>query len=332
MIPSKPRAAAAAFLIAAAGCGSSSSGGIDTSTPAAYESAIVQVLNQSFKDCYGSIADVYSASSAAATAAQAQAEIAALKATFDPAAAATCISGLQAQGCWAMVLPVPAACHQVFTGTAGAGGVCIGDEECATGLHCSASSSPGACSSGTCAAYALLGQSCASAACTPGTTCNASRVCVAIQLVGAGAACDNNTTVCDRGFYCASGACATLPAQGASCATSHVCAVGLGCAADGTCQPFSKLGASCGGSSQGPCGLPPFSGMDCSASNVCTALVAAQGGSCSASVQCVSGTTCDGTTNTCVPLLGAGAACTANAQCWSRTCSSGACTSPICGP
>ncbi len=327
--------ALSAVLPALTACGSSSGGGLATSTAAGYGAALLQLDEQWVATCAGGGQGQQPsiAISGAIEGAQLQAIVTAGKATYDAANGAACIAAAQALGCWLDALPPPPACAQVFTGASPVGGACVVSEECVPGAHCTANASPASgCTAGVCVAYALAGQGCAGAECAPGTTCGSGSVCVARTEVAAGGACGATGTYCAQGTYCGPASTCVAPTpRGGACGSGIACAFGLGCAPDGTCQPYVAAGGACGGASQGPCGAPFLSAMSC-ASGVCTTSYAAPGAACSATLPCLEEYTCDATSSTCVARLAGGAACAADAQCQSSLCTGGLCASPICPP
>ena len=310
-----------AVALVAAGCGSSSSGGTNTSTPSAYVTAADTIQSTLAQTCFGYPPGFFAANFNFPMGQQYQVIIDSGKASFNATAAAACISAQQTAGCWQAALP-GTTCTGVFTGSVTVGGTCMSSAECVSGSYCTQNSAPGYCVSGTCQPFALPGQACNPGRCAPGLGCS-SGVCATVQYVGLGQACDNVATICKQGYRCDAGLCVAPLAAGDSC-SAGVCDYGLGCAPNNTCQSYVGLGGSCDASH--PCG----DAMTCTG-GTCALDYAQLGASC-ASLRCLPGNVCDPATTTCVPVLGAGAPCTFNTACWSGSCTAGSCTSPICSP
>ena len=98
---------------------------------------------------------------------------------------------------------------------------CITGAQCQS-RNCSAQSTNGTLSCGTCEAPIAVGQSCAGAGvCGPGAVCDyssSSPTCTTITTVSAGGSCSGAATQCDAGLVCdASRTCVAASAAGAPC-------------------------------------------------------------------------------------------------------------------
>jgi len=225
--------------------------------------------------------------------------VAAGRAEFDPAAAATCLEVLAAVTCYrAFGIGGAPGCGRVFTGTVPLGGACttptfdtLGTRECTAGTFCS------------------VGATC------PGT-------CVALPAQGGlGAVCERGVLGCDADHYCREGVCAALLGPGVACASIYECQVGLICGPDAglvnVCVDPSTVVAP-----GGPCLAGP--GVDsCPAELVCICddcLVAgtcvrpaAIGAACSSTAPCGQSARCvDGT---CRPIAMPEGDCSTGAVC-----------------
>lgn len=185
--------------------------------------------------------------------------------------------------------PSPTACDEVFVGQVPNGDSCIMDRECANGYCAIGTVCPG-----SCAPFLAVGASCGAArtaaACGPGNVCGwngSDHVCVASTPAGgAGEACSNGFPRCAMGYYCLSGVCTPLVAEGGACTTPHTlalllgdeaCEAGLACGSDSRCHPIAGLGESCATASCAlgfycsaathTCAAPPGLGQDCSDAN-----------------------------------------------------------------
>jgi hypothetical protein len=212
-------------------------------------------------------------------------EITAGRVAYNATQASACAAALGSLTCSLFSSDTPAACASVLTGTVASGGACYLDEDCATGVcNSTASTCPG-----TCQAYAQLNQSCATATCAPGLSCDA-LICKAESAVG-------GPCPCQTGLWCdssgASPVCKAALALGASCSTaSDQCNALTKCAGTpATCQSFVGLGASC------TAGSSPFDSL------------------------CGIGYLCSSVTNKCVSFPKLGEACgTSNPVCIASYC------------
>jgi len=214
--------------------------------------------------------------------------------TFDPAAAARCLSALGSAPCTAnaVLTPVPD-CEAVFAPVVAVGSQCFSSGECVGG-YCDA---PDSCA-GTCRAYLAAGASCTNAT-----------------------QCDPRTDFCDPG----SGSCTSLPVAGASCSGEGSCFSGLFCVVSGSntsgaCQPAGMVGD--------VCQALTLSGSTCSPDLYCDATAApavcaarlSSGSACSSDAACSDGLACIGlkldptslavtAPGRCAPLLDVGSTC-----------------------
>jgi hypothetical protein len=120
-------------------------------------------------------------------------------ATYDPVAAAACVSGIAEQECVGLTPTSPAACSRIFVGTVPLGGACLGGECAPSGSEpttCVPTVSCG-CFVGACSAVEVVapGASCVGAPnlirrCPEGTYCKPSTsTCVA--AAGLGQVCES---------------------------------------------------------------------------------------------------------------------------------------------
>ncbi len=216
--------------------------------------------------------------------------------------------------------------------SSGVGAACDTNYPCATG-YC-ATTGTAVCA--TCAAYAAVGQSCATAKCDPTASYCAAGTCAALLPMGAsctlaadcatkvcagtpktctapgalGAACNAATAPCASPNYCNAGVCAARVQAGGTCTSSSQCAAPLVCLG-GTCatEPFhaQALGAPCVASSD--CA----DGTHCSTGGVCVAAVAT-GAACGTDSDCAVGAFCslNNGSRTCVVPSGENQPCTGN--------------------
>jgi hypothetical protein len=213
-------------------------------------------------------------------------EITAGRVAYNATQASACSAALGSLTCALFTSDTPAACASVLTGTVANGAPCYIDEDCATGTcNSTASTCPG-----TCQAYAQLNQSCATASCAPGLSCDATQTCKAESAVG-------GPCPCQTGLWCdssgASPVCKAALALGASCSTANdQCNALTMCAGTpATCQSFVGLGASC------TPGSSPFDSL------------------------CGIGYLCDSVTSKCVSFPKVGEACgTSNPICIASYC------------
>lgn len=137
----------------------------------------------------------------------------------------------------------------------------------------------GSCVNGTCTAFAQQGQSCATAQCTGGLTCDTTKTCQ--PPPSKGQAC---TLTCQAPYKCISQTCADVVQEGGACPT------GVECASNLTCDPQTKT-----------CKKPTVAGAGQPCGIVQNQIVG-----------CDTGFTCKQTNSqgTCVAVKEAGAACT----------------------
>jgi hypothetical protein len=194
---------------------------------------------------------------------------------FDQAKARACLETVAPMTCTELLESghlFPTVCADAVAPKVPVGGACYS----ALGYECVAGSceiSSTACFTGsTCAPFATLGQSCATATCGPGLRCDLASVCEVaptIAILGAGGDCAPSSTVCNDGLYCATGTnlCMAQKAVGAACAVPEECRHGTYCAA-GTaiCTAWLKLGDTCV-RGEHRCGGNTY----CGASNKCLA-------------------------------------------------------------
>ena len=138
-----------------------------------------------------------------------------------------------------------------------AGAICVDSTECASGMVCAGSSSPGACTP-----YVLEGGSCSDAPCAPWLSCQ-NGTCGKPEQVGG--ACSSNPDAfdpCDTfaGILCdnVSMMCIApvVDTTNQSCADHSICAASYVCTTSGGCAPPIKEGDDCAVLS-GPACLPP---------------------------------------------------------------------------
>ena len=195
---------------------------------------------------------------------------------FDATDATACLTALQSLACDADALPN--ICSNVLRGLVATGSACNMARqlafftECQSGAICF----PGGANAcqGTCTNLALLGQSCATAACTSGEGCNLGTNTCATKG-GNGDACGPPGYVaCGQGLYCtdlvgggtcqpqhATGTC-TAQNEQIECTPPAQCVYGFNIT--GTCQPLLQPGDSC---TNGDFDCPNT--MHCAASNTC---------------------------------------------------------------
>jgi hypothetical protein len=245
---------------------------------------------------------------------QVMADVAAGKATYDGAAAATCLAAVRKDQTIACTVSAEAShlsdpsCSAIFTGTVADGGSCTSGQQCASG-SCDVSACTGAatCCAGTCDATVAnpvpLGGDCTA----PAARCAAGTFCRGVDTANGKA-----------------GTCGAVTPEGGACATGEACASGLLCVPagpntlDAVCGTAPAEGQSCNG------GVPCDAHADyCDpVTSLCTPRIAV-GGACPSSAGCVSYATCDPTTMVCVALGGLGEACQVN--CLGTLACSGTC-------
>ena len=240
--------------------------------------------------------------------------IAAGRAVYDPAQGASCQAALASLTCETLDTGLlVSSCLAALTGTVANGGTCWNDVDCAAGT---CSSSAATCPS-TCEAFATLGQSCASASCSPELVCDGT--CKVPSAAGGTCPCQPSAW-CGSGSVCAarqtSGAC--NPSNGEQCALGYVCA---GATGSETCQPYVGLGGSCAASD-----------VLCGPGYVCTAGTCASyptlGQACTGI--CL-GSYCDLVgTQTCLAPKNLGASCLFATECASGACSGSFPTAGVC--
>ncbi|MBN1771970.1 MAG: hypothetical protein JXB32_11945 [Deltaproteobacteria bacterium] len=207
--------------------------------------------------------------------------------SYDAAAAAGCLAGLQALlgDCALDDVDWPADCDRMLVGLLAAGASCESDADCVPGLECH---------SGACTDLPGNGEAClAGAYCADNLYCGNDELCHAPQ--GVGGPCPEGNEACGDDLYCdlRTSTCASYLAQGESCRHANaVCIDGLYCAVvAGTCEPLPGVGGDCADSSGA----------------------------------CAEGLYCDGAGHVCRELLADGAACTDDGQCRSDDCTGGVC-------
>lgn len=273
-------------------------------------------------------------------------------ATYDPRAAAECVSAIRALGCEWATRPLPEACRRMATGTRPSGAACTSSADCEVESYCDGGGS--ACAA-TCAPRKSLGAAC------------------------------RTSDECREGLGCDDGACATPTSRsGASCTSpgdgdcplDEWC-VGASGATPGTCTPISlvavhTLGQTCGQDLRGctpdlSCAITGTSGSSfvyscvavvapggrchaafpemCPVGQVCDAdpwngsiegtcrPEPVEGEPCFGSGRCPWDLACDPATDTCTAKRANGERCTFPQQCWSGYCppAEGVCAlQPVC--
>jgi hypothetical protein len=162
--------------------------------------------------------------------------------------------------------------------------------------------------------------------------------CAPLVCTGSSASCPGNCAAdsqCVSDHYCASGTCTPKLAQGKACSTSNqclggacsdglccssacggscdVCAVALGASADGTCTLLSSTSAG-----QPSCGV-----------YLCSGSAATCPSACGSDANCIGGDYCN-TSGQCVPQIAQGGACSTSHQCHTGSCSDGVCCNSAC--
>ena len=298
------------------GCGGGGGGAVTSIPLAQFASRLIDASCARQVAC-GEAADVASCRGAALVQQQQQwmADVQGGLSIYDPAAAAACVNSLEAtDGLGSCSQPVrasaepPAACREVFKGTAALGAACIFGSECQS-ANCERASCTDRCCTGTCAA-ALP------------------------DPVAAGGDC-SGTLRCAHGTYCkvsASGSiCAVELAQGEACVSSSECAPGTFCdhsaGATGTCARFPLTGETCLTICDSVADL-------CDLANTQKCIPrAAVGSPCSPAGECVAYARCDTVTMNCLARAKAGQACTNSSDCLSGLlCTAGKCALPAQDP
>jgi hypothetical protein len=262
----------------------------DTSTPLGGARAIVDTqYTRSFACALPPISTPLKAdeiSGAGAEATTLAASVSAGRLAYSQSQADACLAYLNSSTCAVGGQPSAApfpACNQVFVGQVPNGNSCVMDCECANGYCAIGTVCPG-----SCAAFLAVGASCGAArttaACGPGNFCawnGSDHVCaVSTPPGGAGESCSNGSS-CATGYYCHSGVCTPVVAEGGVCTMppflTTECAAGLACGSDSRCHPIAGLGQSCATSTcaigfycsaaSHTCATPPTLGQDCSDAN-----------------------------------------------------------------
>jgi hypothetical protein len=232
--------------------------------------------------------------------------------TFDQGQGTACLAAAQALTCADMFgqgeVALPASCDAALVGLVATNGTCYDSENCTSGFCTSdfTLTCPG-----TCQPFAQLSESCSSAECASGLTCD-NNVCKTASGV-------NGACPCQDGLWCdgsggAPGVCKAPQTSGACSATSFgQCAAGYACVGiTSTCQPMVGLGGDCTAGSE-LCGP----GYTC-ASGSCVSFPQV-GDACSPGTTpiCIGGYCA---TSTCVAFKGLGASCTFDFECASFNC------------
>jgi hypothetical protein len=178
-------------------------------------------------------------------------EVAAGRATYDPAQGTTCSTALPSLTCDAAAtagsLPGAAltlpACAGAVAGAVAAAATCFDDLDCAADDYCTASAT--ASCPGTCAPRAALSTSCLDKPCAAGLACDFASGGVCRTASAPGGPCP-----CRADAYCdgtgASPLCQALKVASTPCSGSFECAPGLLCAgAPSLCQPPAAPAATC---------------------------------------------------------------------------------------
>ena len=242
-------------------------------------------------------------------------------------------------------------------------GVCCASASCTDCLSCNVTGHEGACfpvsastADGACVATCVGSQ--LSGLCDGTGTCRLAAACPGGYLCNNSTQCAVScTTSCASGYYCASGACAPVKANGQTCATGGECSSGhcvdgfccgsasctdcLSCNVgghQGTCFPVAAGAAD--GVCVASCVGSQLSGL-CDGNGTCRPAAACPGGylcntnntQCAASctTSCAAGFYCAG--SACVPIKANGLACASGAECSTGQCVDGfCCASASCDP
>lgn len=250
-----------------------------------------------------------------------------VKTCFDAIAAATCDTTDENGR-----VPI-AECNpsQIIAGTVTAGGDCVADVDCVSGV-CTGNSDAPSCTTGKCVgdapppppAPAQLNEQCTgtSTSCAKGLYCDpASYTCQALKI--AGATC-NDLRECQYGLGCvgtSTRTCKALPAVGEPCPDGVCRDYGTACKTSGataTCVQVGLAGAQC------------TSFLDCSeyypcdfAASQCK-VAPAIGESCASNYRCFAADAyCDTSTTTCTAVKADGSPCNGGNECMSRQCVGG---------
>ncbi|HEY1813701.1 MAG TPA: hypothetical protein VGG74_15225 [Kofleriaceae bacterium] len=228
----------------------------------------------------------------------------------------------------------PAICAQIITGTAGSGSACESDTECKS-LACDIPDcGSAACCEGMCVGDAPpplggVGSACDddSSECQNGLYCATSETMESFTCAtpgGSGSTCSGGDESCQIGLACdeTTELCSTLPGTGEACPHQQCALAGDFCGSDGTCHKDGLPGDACSDSSE----CSPFYTCDT------TMMKCVQGpgvGSSCATAECFDGNTyCDtgSATPTCLQKKADGSTCATDEECESDDCVGSACT------
>lgn len=258
--------------------------------------------------------------------------IAASRASYDSAKAASCLAAFGAATCDTLESVADSACQGVLTGKVAAGGACYTDVDCSGGT-CDAS---GSSCPGKCVASIAKGQPCGAAAagqCGPGLVCGSGSTCVTPAAAGAVCGADDD---CQAGLFCntSGGGVCTAKKKSGAC-TGSECALGYACV-QSTCTALVGENGACtlAAAPQTECGL----GWFCAPSSSTCQAWPGLGSSCAASLVCMTGY-CDFLGDqTCKAPKADGSACLTPIECQSGFCdllgdhTCKACTGTGCSP
>ncbi len=169
---------------------------------------------------------------------------------FDPAAVTPCVAAMESLACHEVGLSIPpvlpAACDEVFYGTAAIGEPC--NPGCERGATCLlARQSDAWCS--RCVKRLVEGEVCtdepAEGRCASGLVCSGGK-CARPRAIEQGQPCDrfDAAAVCEAGSYCAESELCEPRKTSGGCFWSDECAPGYSCV-EGGCQRWKSRGATC---------------------------------------------------------------------------------------
>ncbi|HCF60271.1 MAG TPA: hypothetical protein DFS52_20015, partial [Myxococcales bacterium] len=169
---------------------------------------------------------------------------------FDPAAVTPCVAAMESLACHEVGLSIPpvlpAACDEVFYGTAAIGEPC--NPGCERGATCLlARQSDAWCS--RCVKRLVEGEVCtdepAEGRCASGLVCSGGK-CARPRAIEQGQPCDrfDAAAVCEAGSYCAESELCEPRKTSGTCFWSDECAPGYSCV-EGGCQRWKSRGATC---------------------------------------------------------------------------------------